>query len=112
MNSHTHTHTHTHILHASLPVVVLELTTARMSHPHTHTHSTSYLCAWFLGEYAAVTQGKQKIVAHFHEWLAGIGLIMARIRNVKVATIFTTHATLLGRYLCADPGKPTTSSQS
>lgn len=25
------------------------------------------------------------------------------MRNIRVATIFTTHATLLGRYLCADP---------
>ena len=41
------------------------------------------------------------IIAHFHEWLAGIGLVMCRTRHVDVATIFTTHATLLGRYLCA-----------
>jgi len=42
-----------------------------------------------------------RIVAHFHEWLAGIGLILLRLWGVKVATVFTTHATLLGRYLCA-----------
>ncbi|XP_056645337.1 glycogen [starch] synthase [Diorhabda carinulata] len=42
-----------------------------------------------------------RIVAHFHEWQAGIGLIMIRIRHVNVASVFTTHATLLGRYLCA-----------
>ena len=42
-----------------------------------------------------------RIVAHFHEWLAGIGLIMLRLWNVDVATVFTTHATLLGRFLCA-----------
>ncbi|VEL11324.1 unnamed protein product [Protopolystoma xenopodis] len=41
------------------------------------------------------------IVAHFHEWLSGVGLILARTRHIDVATIFTTHATLLGRYLCA-----------
>ena len=28
---------------------------------------------------------------------------MSRLRKLNVATIFTTHATLLGRYLCADP---------
>ncbi|XP_066964835.1 glycogen [starch] synthase isoform X2 [Macrobrachium rosenbergii] len=44
---------------------------------------------------------KPRIAAHFHEWLAGVGLIMLRVRNVDVATIFTTHATLLGRFLCA-----------
>lgn len=42
-----------------------------------------------------------KIVAHFHEWQAGVGLIILRTRQVEVATVFTTHATLLGRYLCA-----------
>ena len=42
-----------------------------------------------------------RVVAHFHEWLAGVGLILLRLWNVQVATVFTTHATLLGRYLCA-----------
>lgn len=41
------------------------------------------------------------IIGHFHEWLAGIGLIMCRARKLDISTIFTTHATLLGRYLCA-----------
>ena len=41
------------------------------------------------------------MVAHFHEWLAGVGLILARLRKIDVATVFTTHATLLGRFLCA-----------
>lgn len=42
-----------------------------------------------------------RIVTHFHEWQAGLGLIILRTRQVDVATVFTTHATLLGRYLCA-----------
>lgn len=42
-----------------------------------------------------------KILAHFHEWQAGVGLIASRTRKIDVATVFTTHATLLGRYLCA-----------
>ena len=41
-------------------------------------------------------------MAHFHEWLVGIGLVLCRIRGFKLGTVFTTHATLLGRYLCAD----------
>jgi len=44
---------------------------------------------------------KPRIVTHFHEWQAGVGLIVLRARHVDVATVFTTHATLLGRYLCA-----------
>jgi len=41
------------------------------------------------------------VVAHFHEWQAGIGLIALRTKKEPIATVFTTHATLLGRYLCA-----------
>ncbi|KAJ1555640.1 glycogen synthase isoform 1 [Cladochytrium tenue] len=41
------------------------------------------------------------IIAHFHEWLAGVALVLIRKREMKISTIFTTHATLLGRYLCA-----------
>lgn len=41
------------------------------------------------------------VVGHFHEWMAGIGLILCRTRGLDISTIFTTHATLLGRYLCA-----------
>jgi len=41
------------------------------------------------------------VIAHFHEWLAGVGLVMTRLRGYDCALIFTTHATLLGRYLCA-----------
>ena len=41
------------------------------------------------------------ISTHFHEWQAGLGLVLLRMKHVDVAIIFTTHATLLGRYLCA-----------
>lgn len=41
------------------------------------------------------------ILAHFHEWLAGVGLVLLRKRCPAIATLFTTHATLLGRFLCA-----------
>lgn len=61
-----------------------------------------FLTAWFLGEFAAQCgEEKPYILAHFHEWLSGVGLILTRVRKLPVATIFTTHATLLGRYLCA-----------
>lgn len=63
-----------------------------------------YCVAWFVEEfYKAVNRhrGRPLIVVQFHEWLAGIGLILCRTRHLDVSTIFTTHATLLGRYLCA-----------
>ncbi|KAG0424763.1 hypothetical protein HPB47_028029 [Ixodes persulcatus] len=63
-----------------------------------------YLVAWFLSDFMkAVTaeKGPPFVVAQFHEWLAGIGLMLCRTRHLDVATVFITHATLLGRYLCA-----------
>ncbi len=39
------------------------------------------------------------VIAHFHEWMAGIPIPGIRKENLNIKTIFTTHATLLGRYL-------------
>ena len=41
------------------------------------------------------------IIAQFHEWMAGLAIPMLRRERAQVATIFTTHATLLGRYIAA-----------
>ncbi len=43
----------------------------------------------------------KKIVAHFHEWLSGAGLLCLKKRNAGIATVFTTHATILGRTLAS-----------
>lgn len=59
-----------------------------------------YVVAWFLGEFVA-HQKEIAVIAHFHEWLAGVALPLIRKRRIDLTTIFTTHATLLGRYLCA-----------
>ncbi|XP_065646602.1 glycogen [starch] synthase, muscle isoform X2 [Hydra vulgaris] len=58
------------------------------------------LVAWFLGKFRFINQDVL-MTAHFHEWMAGIGLIFSRTRHLDISTVFTTHATLLGRYLCA-----------
>eukprot|EP01135_Chromosphaera_perkinsii_P012098 Nk52_evm36s2579 gene=Nk52_evmTU36s2579 len=60
-----------------------------------------FLSAWFLGEFLNKAGPSELICAHFHEWLASIGLVLIRTRQLPIATVFTTHATLLGRYLCA-----------
>tara|TARA_Y100000310_G_scaffold344266_1_gene456094 strand:- start:628 stop:2412 length:1785 start_codon:yes stop_codon:yes gene_type:complete len=46
-------------------------------------------------------QNKKKIVAHCHEWLAGGALLYLKQIQSKVATVFTTHATMLGRTLAS-----------
>lgn len=60
------------------------------------------LVYWFVTEFVSRLPGPPPmVVTHFHEWLSGVGLILLRMRDAPVSTIFTTHATLLGRYLCA-----------
>ena len=43
----------------------------------------------------------KKMVAHFHEWLSGGGLLYLKHNKAAVGTIFTTHATMLGRTLAS-----------
>jgi glycogen(starch) synthase len=59
------------------------------------------LVAEFLAEFIAGQPAGQRVVAHFHEWMASIALSLLSRRNVRLATVFTTHATLLGRYISA-----------
>ena len=39
------------------------------------------------------------MVAHFHEWMAATAIPEIRRENLDVRLVFTTHATMLGRYL-------------
>ncbi|MDI9860498.1 MULTISPECIES: glycosyltransferase [Flectobacillus] len=56
----------------------------------------------FLTELAKEQQNKIDIVAHFHEWMAASAIPDLRKDQIKVATVFTTHATMLGRYLAGN----------
>ncbi|CAJ0959283.1 unnamed protein product, partial [Mesorhabditis belari] len=75
--------------------------------PHEDTESNDavilgFMVAIFLRHFRESIQGYQPLViGHFHEWQAGVGLLMTRMWHVDVATVYTTHATLLGRHLCA-----------
>ena len=42
------------------------------------------------------------IVAHFHEWMTGTGVLYLKKNAPWVATAFTTHATVLGRCLAGN----------
>lgn len=42
------------------------------------------------------------ILAHFHEWMGGVAVPRMAHQKTAIATVFTTHATLLGRYLASD----------
>ncbi len=42
-----------------------------------------------------------RLLAHFHEWLGGAALPPLRKQGLPVATVFTTHATSVGRYVAS-----------
>jgi len=43
----------------------------------------------------------RRVLAHFHEWMGGLAIPMIRRDRLPVAAVFTTHATLLGRYMAS-----------
>ncbi|MBQ9893357.1 MAG: alpha-glucan family phosphorylase [Bacteroidales bacterium] len=43
-----------------------------------------------------------KVVAQFHEWLSGAGLLYVKQSKIPVATVFTTHATVVGRCIAGN----------
>lgn len=47
----------------------------------------------------------EKVVAHFDEWTTAMGLLQLKADMPEVATVFTTHATSIGRSICGN-GKP------
>jgi phosphorylase/glycogen(starch) synthase len=51
-------------------------------------------------KYYAVYQ--DGIVAHFHEWMTGSGILHLKQNNPSIATVFTTHATVLGRSIAGN----------
>ncbi|MDR1552755.1 MAG: alpha-glucan family phosphorylase [Prevotellaceae bacterium] len=40
---------------------------------------------------------RNKVIAHFHEWMTGAGLLYLKQKTPQIACIFTSHATVLGR---------------
>ena len=43
-----------------------------------------------------------EIIAHFHEWMTGAGLLYLKQQVPEVSTVFTTHATILGRSMAGN----------
>ena len=44
----------------------------------------------------------KKVVAHFHEWMASAGSLYLRDNAPYVATVFSTHATVMGRCIAGN----------
>lgn len=47
----------------------------------------------------------RKVIAHFDEWTTAMGLLTIKADMPEIATVFTTHATSIGRSICGN-GKP------
>ncbi|MDE7160869.1 MAG: glycogen/starch synthase [Muribaculaceae bacterium] len=43
-----------------------------------------------------------RVVAHFNEWTTGMGLLWLKLHFPGAATLFTTHATSIGRSICGN----------
>ena len=60
-----------------------------------------FMVAQFLADFqnylSPSGRSRPKVIAHFHEWLSGVGLLLVRRWRIPVATVFTSHATILGR---------------
>ncbi|MBN2894081.1 MAG: alpha-glucan family phosphorylase [Bacteroidales bacterium] len=45
---------------------------------------------------------RQNVIAHFHEWMTGAGLLYLKSNAPQISTVFTTHATTLGRSIAGN----------
>ena len=58
----------------------------------------AFLSKLFFDELVKLHQG-QPIIGHFHEWMSSLPILDIARDQLPVKTIFTTHATQLGRHL-------------
>jgi glycogen synthase len=58
-----------------------------------------YLTKLFFDELMKLVSNDQPVIAHFHEWMAGLPILDLKRDKMRVKTVFTTHATQLGRHL-------------
>ncbi len=45
---------------------------------------------------------QESVVAHFHEWMTATGGLALKLHNPRVATVFSTHATVMGRCIAGN----------
>lgn len=59
----------------------------------------AYLTKLFFDELVKLAGKDHALMAHFHEWMAGLPILDIAREGMPVKTVFTTHATQLGRHL-------------
>ncbi len=58
--------------------------------------------SYAVGRVIQCLANNKKTVVQCHEWLSGVTLLYLKINKVKISTVFTTHATILGRTLSSN----------
>lgn len=58
-----------------------------------------YMVLRYLEKLSDPAFAEKPVIAHFHEWMAGMPIPEIKRLKLPIATIFTTHATMLGRYI-------------
>jgi glycogen(starch) synthase len=56
----------------------------------------------FFKELHTASAGEVPLLLHFHEWLSGAAIGLLRQERLNIPIVFTTHATLLGRYIATN----------
>jgi glycogen synthase len=59
----------------------------------------AYLTKLFIDELMKIVDPDKNVITHFHEWMAGLPILDMKKQGMRTKTIFTTHATQLGRHL-------------
>ena len=55
-----------------------------------------------LADFLVPEDSNANIIAHFDEWTTGMGLLYTKHYLPRAATVFTTHATSIGRSICGN----------
>lgn len=65
----------------------------------TFAHATGILIESY---YHFFKLNRSKVIAHFHEWTMGMGLLYIKNKLPNIGTVFTTHATSIGRSIAGN----------
>ncbi|MEK9657437.1 MAG: alpha-glucan family phosphorylase [bacterium] len=61
--------------------------------------------AQFIHQFVLKQFVSREVIAHFHEWMTGAGILYLNTLSSFVSTVFTTHATVLGRAYAGHSGR-------
>lgn len=60
-----------------------------------------YTAGQVIQRFAGIYAEDQEVVGHWHEWMVGSGMLYLKNAVPDIASVFTTHATILGRSIAS-----------